>query len=453
MRFGSDFTWGVATSAYQIEGAAGDDGREPSIWDEFCQVPGAIVGAEDGSRAADHYHRIPADVALMADLGVGAYRFSISWSRVLHADGRPNPRGIDFYSRLVDELLGHGIKPWPTLYHWDLPASLPGGWLNRDTAGRFADYAELLGASLGDRVRRWSTLNEPWCSSILGYGTGEHAPGHRRLSEALTAAHHLLLGHGLGSEALRATVSGACLGITLNFTPALPADPDAEADVETCRRIDALAHRLFLDPVFGRGYPSDLIADVGDAWPAAAIRPDDLDRIAAPLDWFGVNNYNTNLVRHGAGPATGQFLTAPGATLVRRPKLPLTDMGWEVDPDGFRDLLVRLHTEYTADAQVPMVVTENGAAMPDVVGSDGRVHDTDRIDYLSRHLLALGEAISAGVDVRGYFLWSLLDNFEWALGYGKRFGIVRISENLDRVPKDSADFYAQVCRSGEVSGG
>ncbi len=450
-RFPDGFLWGTATAAYQIEGAAALGGREPSIWDEFCARSGVILDGSDGSVAVDHYHRYEQDVALMAELGYPAYRFSVSWSRVLRGDGTVNPDGLAFYDRLVDALLARGIEPWVTLYHWDLPASLPGGWLNRDTARRFADYAGVVHAALGDRVPTWTTLNEPWCSAFLGYGSGLHAPGRRDPEEALTAAHHLLLAHGLGVQALRAA-GAARVGITLNFTPVEPADPTRPEDVDVARRVDGTSNRIFVEPVLRGAYPADVIADAGARWPTAAIHAGDLAAVAAPIDVLGVNYYTTSRVR--AGQASDQpipHVTAPGAQDVTR-GLPITAMGWEVDPDGLRALLVRLHREYAGPAGVPLVVTENGAAFADAIDADGRIDDPDRIDYLRRHLDAALAAIGEGVDLRGYLVWSFIDNFEWSYGYTKSFGVVAVDDRLRRRPKASAHWLGRAFANRSAAG-
>lgn len=449
VQFPAGFLWGVATSAYQIEGAAALDGRTPSIWDEFCQRPGAIRDGSSGDVAVDHYHRFREDVALMADLGVTAYRFSVSWTRAVRPDGSVNPAGMNFYSRLVDELLGHGIQPWVTLYHWDLPAHLAGGWTARDTAYRFGEYAALTHRALGDRVATWTTLNEPWCSAFLGYGSGEHAPGRQDPGEALLAAHHLMLAHGLGVQALRS--GGASqVGLTLNFTPVMAADPSQATDVEVARRVDGVANRLFADPVFHGRYPVDVIVDAGSLWPVGAIRDGDLALISQPIDVLGVNFYSSQAVtaaEHLILPSA--HVTAGHADVVSR-GLPRTAMGWEVDPDAFRDLLVRLHRDYAGPAGVGLVVTENGAAYADEQVIDGVVQDEDRIDYVRHHLRAAYAALAAGVDLRGYFLWSLIDNFEWAFGYSKKFGIVGVDEHLNRRPKLSARWFARVVSEGRV---
>lgn len=473
-QFPASFLWGAATAAFQVEGAASEDGRTDSIWDALCRVPGAITGGDDGTRAVDHYHRYREDVALMRELGVGAYRFSTSWARVRPDGGAPNPAGLDFYSRLVDELLGAGITPWLTLYHWDLPQALQerGGWTRRETADRFVEYALTVHDALADRVRIWTTLNEPWCSAFLGYANGEHAPGHADPVEGVRAAHHLLLAHGLTVRELRARDPQAQLGITLNLTVADPADSDSAADVDAARRVDGAQNRIFLDPLFRGAYPADVRSDMAAYWPEDLVHDGDLEIIATPIDVLGVNYYTGGAV---AGPADGEPAgwapdrSAPvGANgLPRRPLpvgsenlrstprgLPTTAMGWEVQPEGLTRVLTRMQAEYTGPAGVGLYVTENGAAYDDVADSAGHVQDRDRTDYLSQHLRALHDALDAGVDVRGYFVWSLLDNFEWAHGYGKRFGIVRVDyETLARIPKASARWYSAVARTGTVPAG
>ena len=459
LQFPPGFLWGTATSAFQVEGAHDVDGRVPSIWDEFCTVPGAIEGGDDGRLGVDHYHRYREDIALMAELGLNSYRFSVSWPRVLDGD-RVNQAGVDFYSRLVDELLAAGIEPWLTLYHWDLPVTLPGGWTNRDTAYRFADYATMLHDRLGDRVPTWTTLNEPWCSSFLSYAAGEHAPGHTDPTEAVRAMHHLLLGHGLATQALRSAGAGR-LGITLNFSPVLPASEDP-ADLSVARRIDGTANRAFIHPIFTGGYPADVRADLDPWWDQDLVADGDLAAISTPIDVLGVNYYATSMVRAAreddpTGPFTVRgrrrdtpHVAAPDAVVVDR-GLPRTAMDWEVEADGLRRLLLWLHRDYTGPAGIPLVVTENGAAYPDDhLGPDGAVADADRIGYLRDHLAAVHAAIAEGADVRGYLEWSLLDNFEWAWGYGRRFGIVAVDAALDRIPKASAAWYGAVARQGGV---
>jgi beta-glucosidase len=461
LAFPAGFLWGAATAAYQIEGAAAEDGRTPSIWDTFCRVPGAVVDGDTGDVACDHYHRMPEDVAMMRELGLASYRFSVAWSRVRPDGGAVDQRGLDFYRRLVDELNDAGIRPWLTLYHWDLPQALEdaGGWTNRDTAYRFAEYAATLHDAIGDRVPVWTTLNEPWCSAFLGYTGGQHAPGRQEGVAGLVAAHHLLLGHGLVVDELRRRGAGNDLGITLNFTVADPHDPSDEADRDAARRIDGLHNRVFLDPVFRGQYPADVLADTGhllwrgEPWPSV-VRDGDLGLISAPLDALGVNYYKGDSVSgrphaavtgvdgaHAARPTRTPFVGCEDVTFPSR-GLPVTDMGWEVQPEGLTRLLVRLARDYDVP---PMYLTENGAAYADVPGEDGQVHDPERIAYVAAHLRAVHTAIEQGADVRGYFYWSLLDNFEWAYGYAKRFGIVHVDyDSLERVPKDSARWYAGV---------
>ncbi len=456
--FPPTFLFGAATAAYQIEGAAHEDGRRDSIWDVFCRVPGAVVNADNGDIACDHYHRYRDDVTLMANLGLQTYRFSTSWSRVRPDGGALNPKGVDFYSRLVDELLGHGILPWLTLYHWDLPQALEeaGGWANRDTAYRFAEYALDMHDALGDRVTNWTTLNEPWCSSFLSYIGGEHAPGRQDPAAGLAAGHHLLLAHGLGVQALRARDPQLRLGITLNLTVADPLDPSDPADVDAARRIDGQFNRFFLDPIFRGEYPTDVLEDVAGLGLEAAVQLDDLSIISAPIDALGVNYYHGELVgaRLPSEPMTTQ---APSERPKRSPfpaaggvhwharALPRTAMNWEVQPEGLTRLLCRVHHEYTDAAGVSLAVTENGAAYDDTVGPDGAVHDDERVLFLRQHLAAILDAIDDGVPVRGYFYWSLLDNFEWAWGYDKRFGIVHVDyETQERTLKDSALVYRRI---------
>ncbi|GAA3775705.1 GH1 family beta-glucosidase [Micromonospora maritima] len=441
------FRWGVATSSYQIEGAVAEDGRTPSIWDTFCRVPGAVANGDHGDVACDHYHRMPEDVALIADLGLDTYRFSVAWPRVQPGGrGSANPAGLAFYDRLVDELLGRGVDPWVTLYHWDLPQELEdaGGWPNRDTAYRFADYAELVFAALGDRVRTWTTLNEPWCSAMLGYAYGDHAPGRRDLGDGIAAAHHLLLGHGLATRRLRAAAQSPIeLGLTVNLSTADPAT-DSAADRDAARAADGLGNRLYLDPVLRGAYPQDVVADLAAEGVPIPVQDGDLEVIATPIDVLGVNYYFGQL--HSGVDEQGRDRDDAGRPVRRvvRRDLPRTAMDWEIVPESFTDLLVRLHRDYPG---VPMVITENGAAFDDKPDAEGFVADDDRVDYLTEHLRAVARARQAGADLRGYFAWSLLDNFEWAYGYDKRFGIVRVDyETQRRTPKRSALWYRDTVR-------
>ncbi|WP_211198932.1 GH1 family beta-glucosidase [Phytoactinopolyspora limicola] len=451
--FPPGFVWGAATAAYQIEGAATVDGRGASIWDTFSHTPGAVHDGDTGDTACDHYHRYPDDVALMARLGLGAYRFSIAWPRIQpRGSGPANPAGLDFYDRLVDSLFGHGIEPIVTLYHWDLPQALEddGGWATRDTAYRFAEYAALVHERLGDRVHRWITLNEPWCAAFLGYASGIHAPGRTDPAAAFAAAHHLLLGHGLAVRSLRDAGAGE-IGITLNPAAVRPADPSAEDDAAAARTIDGLHNRIFLDPLFGRGYPADVVDVVRRFTDPAWMQPGDDDIIAAPLDLLGVNYYTPTVVAARAGtPPSAVYPGSDGIEFQAVPG-PVTAMGWPIEPASFTTLLTRLAADYSG---VPIWITENGAAFDDHHDpATDRVADPDRIHYLDGHLRAVHAALSAGVDVRGYLVWSLLDNFEWAEGYRKRFGIVFVHyPTQNRVPKDSARWYQAVINRGGLPG-
>ncbi|MGR6318112.1 GH1 family beta-glucosidase [Micromonospora soli] len=456
LTFPPGFLWGAATAAYQIEGAATEGGRTPSIWDTFSHAEGRTVGGHTGDVACDHYHRMPADVRLMAELGLRSYRFSVSWPRVQPGGAGPaNQEGMDFYRRLVDELLAHGIEPWLTLYHWDLPQPLEdaGGWPARDTPARFADYAELVADALGDRVRYFTTLNEPWCSAFLGYGSGVHAPGRSDGAAAVRAGHHLMLGHGLAVQALRASRPEAQLGITVNLYPVTPAS-DSPADADAARRIDGLANRFFLDPVLRGAYPADLQADLREVTDFGHVRDGDLAVISTPLDLVGVNYYSRYVVAAAEGPTPEAYWRAPscwpGSADVRfvTRGVPVTDMDWEIDAPGLVETLERVHRDYT---DLPLYVTENGSAFVDAV-VDGRVDDPDRLAYFDAHLRAAHAAISAGVPLKGYFAWSLMDNFEWAWGYTKRFGMVYVDyDSQARIPKSSARWYAEVVRRNGLS--
>ena len=463
-----NFLFGAATAAYQIEGAAFEDGRTASIWDAFARVPGAVIDADNGDVACDHYHRYPQDVALMKELGLQTYRFSTSWSRVRPDGGAVNEKGVDFYKRLVDELLANDIEPWLTLYHWDMPQALEekGGWTSRDTVDRFLEYAGTMHDALGDRVHYWTTLNEPWCSSFLSYTAGVHAPGRMDIGDGMLAAHHLLLAHGKTVQELRTRDPKLDLGITLNLTVADPADAQAPADLDAARRIDGQFNRWFLDPVFRGVYPDDIIRDFHKVDSAAvtrweqAVLPGDLAAISTPLDALGVNYYHGEMVTGTAPeqePAGGDAPTerqtrspypaADGIHWVER-GLARTSMGWEVQPEGLTRLLKRVSDEYAAG--IPLYVTENGAAYDDVREGD-RVADDERRTFLVEHVKAIADAVDAGVDVRGFFYWSLLDNYEWAWGYEKRFGIVRVEyDTQERVVKDSGLEYARIIAARAV---
>jgi len=425
------FVWGVATASYQIEGAAREDGRGESIWDRFCATPGKVRLGDTGEIACDFYHRYRDDIGLMRQLGLDAFRFSVAWPRILpDGRGRVNAAGLDFYDRLVDELLGNGIEPYVTLYHWDLPQTLEdaGGWPARATVDAFCEYVEVVAGRLGDRVGHWITHNEPWVVSWLGYGFGAHAPGRVSERDALAAAHHVLLSHGRAVEILRSASPQARVGITLNLDHPDPASSDP-ADVAATQWVDGFHNRWYLDPIFRGSYPADMV----DAW--ADLLPDihdgDLAEIATPIDFLGVNNYSSPLV--AADPDGGR------AQIVRRADAEHTDMGWEITPDGFHDLLVRLKRDYDPPA---IYVTENGAAFSDVRSHDGTIGDPERQGYLDDYLHAAARALAEDVPLRGYFAWSLLDNFEWAWGYWKRFGLVYVDfATLERIPKGSFHWY------------
>ncbi len=438
--FPADFVWGAATAAYQIEGAVDAHGRTPSIWDTFSGIPGRVRNGDTGLMACDHVRRYQEDVELMRELGLAAYRFSLSWPRILpHGRSRPSRAGLDFYDRLVDELLAAGITPWATLYHWDLPQPLEnaGGWPARGTAERFAELAEVAAGRLGDRVQHWITLNEPWCSAFLGYGSGIHAPGVSDGLAAVRASHHLLLGHGMAVEAVRAAAPAAQVGITLNLYPVTPAD-ERPASVEAARRVDGLQNRWFLDPVFRGSYPADVVDDLGPLLEDDLVRDGDLATISVPLDFVGINYYTRHTVRGSAYPGTN------GAEFVGR-GLPTTATGWEVDPDGLVEVLTRVTRDYTP---LPIYVTENGSAWFDEVAADGSVDDPERVAFLSDHLAASSRAIHEGANVAGYFAWSLLDNFEWAEGYAMRFGLVHVDfASQRRTTKASGHWYRGLIRA------
>ncbi|MDH2444223.1 GH1 family beta-glucosidase [Amnibacterium sp. CER49] len=459
MAFPDGFLFGSATASYQIEGAVDEDGRRPSIWDTFSRTPGKVVNGDTGDVADDHYHRLDEDLDLMASLGLEAYRFSIAWPRVIpEGRGAVNQAGLDFYSRLVDGLLARGIRPVATLYHWDLPQVLEdeGGWTVRSTAEAFADYARVVGQALGDRVHTWTTLNEPWCAAYLGYAAGVHAPGITDRLASLKAVHHLNLAHGLALKALREVVKpDAEFSVTLNLHVFRPV---GDTGLDAQRRVAALGNAAFLGPMLEGVYPTDMLEVTRSITDWSFVEEGDLETINQPIDVLGVNYYSSSNVRlwdgagersradgHNAGTATPwpgaedvEFLPTEG---------PHTDMGWNIDPAGLEDLLTALSERYPG---LPLMVTENGAAFPDEV-RDGRVHDADRIDYVRRHLQAVQNVIARGVDVRGYFVWSLMDNFEWAFGYTKRFGIVRVDyDTLERTRKDSADWFAEVIRTREL---
>ncbi|GAA3195887.1 GH1 family beta-glucosidase [Actinocorallia longicatena] len=453
--FPEGFVWGTATAAYQIEGSVNADGRGVSIWDTFAHTPGRTLLGDTGDVANDHYVRFREDVALMADLGVTGYRFSLSWPRI-RPNGRTNEQGLDFYRRLADELLAVGITPFATLYHWDLPQELEdaGGWPARDTAYRFADYASVAHDALGDRVHDWITVNEPWCAAFLGYGSGDHAPGVRDSRAAVRAAHHLLLAHGLAAPILRS--GEGRVGAAPNLYAVSPAS-DAPEDLDAARRVDGLQNRFFLDALLKGSYPVDVLEDLEPFGFDEAIQPGDMGVIGGPIDFLGINYYSRHTVS-GLPDADGHVATSPFAGASPWPGAehvafvhggrPVTDMGWEIDPEGLHEILTRVAKEYPA---VPLYITENGAAYPDEL-VDGECADPERVAYLEGHLRACHDAISDGVPLKGYFAWSFMDNFEWGWGYGKRFGLVHVDYDTQvRTPKSSARWFGDVARHNGLS--
>lgn len=459
--FPADFVWGVATASYQIEGGVTEDGRTPSIWDTFSHTPGRVLNGDTGDVASDHYHRWESDLDILRELGVKAYRFSLAWPRIQpQGPNTVEQQGLDFYSRLVDGLVARGIHPVATLYHWDLPqwAEDAGGWPVRDTAKRFEEYTRIAVEALGDRVGMWTTLNEPWCSAFLGYASGVHAPGRHEAAAALAAVHHFNVAHGLGGRVVRELAPESQLSVTLNLHVVRPAS-DSEPDRDAARRIDALGNRAFLGPMLEGAYPADLLSDTASVTDWSFVQDGDEKLARVPLDVLGVNYYTTNrfTTRSGTTPGAGadghghsrftpwvgagdvDFLAQPG---------PRTAMGWNIDPNGMVELLVRMHEEYPS---LPLMITENGAAFHDVPDADGTVHDPERVAYLHDHIDAVGAAMEAGADVRGYFLWSFLDNFEWAYGFDRRFGIIHVDyETQRRIWKDSAHWYRELVASGRI---
>ncbi|NYF98841.1 GH1 family beta-glucosidase [Janibacter cremeus] len=445
MSYPDGFLWGVSTAAYQIEGAVDEDGRGRSVWDTFCEQPGVIADGSSGAVACDHYHRYAEDVALMRELGVGGYRFSIAWPRVLPTgSGAVNAAGLDFYDRLVDELCAAGIAPVPTLFHWDTPQAVEdeGGWLARDTAHRFAEYAAVVADRLGDRVPHWITINEPREVTMLGYGLGVHAPGRTGLFEALPVAHHLLLGHGLAVQSLRAT-GARSIGVAASHNPTWSAG-ESTADREAAELFDHLNNWLFADALV-RG-------DYGEGWnELLPVQDGDMSIISQPLDWYGVNYYNpTRVGAPGSGSSEVDGVSTPdGLPFSFTPitDVPQTDFGWPVVPEGLTQILMTMRHRY-GEAMPPVMITENGCSYDDPIAADGRIADERRIDYLDSHLTALREAICQGVDVRGYFTWSLLDNFEWAEGFRQRFGLVHVDyDTLARTRRDSFHWFAEHIRA------
>ena len=444
--FPDGFLWGAATSAYQIEGAWNEDGKGESIWDRFCHTPGNIQDDSTGDVACDHYHRWPEDVALMKELGLKSYRFSVSWPRILpDGRGKVNQAGLDFYSRLVDGLLEAGIEPFLTLYHWDLPQSLQdeGGWAVRSTAEAFVEYADVVSRHLGDRVKHWITHNEPWAASIMGHQNGAHAPGLRDYPTALKVSHHLLLSHGWAVPVLHRNSPGAEVGITLVLFPLLPGSSNTGV-LPIFRKFDGYFNRWFLDPLYGRRYPADVVADhiaAGHLPPDGLtfVEPGDLEAIAAQTDFLGVNYYSPVILRSEVPPDSENELLM---LLYHGPEYEYTNIGMMVYPDGLYHLLNRLHFEYHPGK---IYITENGASYSDGPDADGRVRDQRRLNYLRDHLASAHRSIECGVPLAGYFAWSLMDNFEWSFGYAQRFGIVWVDYGTQRrIPKDSALWYKQV---------
>ncbi|MFZ9724822.1 MAG: GH1 family beta-glucosidase [Candidatus Nanopelagicaceae bacterium] len=434
----SEFVWGVATSSYQIEGAANEGGRGQSIWDTFCKVPGKVANFENGDMACDHYHRYKEDLDLMKWMGVKAYRFSVAWPRVIpDGVGRVNEMGLDFYDRLIDSLLEREIAPWLTMYHWDLPEALQirGGWNNREVVEWFGEYAEVLTSRFGDRVKNWMTLNEPLCSAWLGHLYGDMAPGIKDLQTALNVSHHLLMSHGLACQVIRSNVSEANVGIVINVTPAVPAT-DNQDDRNAAQLADGFDNRWFLDPVFGRTYPADVIDTLGAS---PEIHSGDMKLIAQDLDFLGLNFYFRQTV------AADQNSKPLPIRSVNRENVKRTAMNWEVHPQAFEEILLRISKEYSPKA---IYITENGSAWNDEV-INGEIIDDERIDYLARHLDAMRSAKNQGAPILGYFAWSFLDNFEWAYGYEKRFGLIYVDyKTQKRTPKKSAFFYRQLLLNG-----
>jgi beta-glucosidase len=453
-RFPASFLWGAATASYQIEGAFDEDGRGQSIWDTFSHTPGNVLNNDTGDIADNHYHRMEEDVRMMQRLGLQAYRFSIAWPRILPGgEGEINDSGLDFYDRLVDRLMEAGIRPWATLYHWDLPQALQdrGGWGNRAILEQFTRYTEAVVQRLGDRVKDWITLNEPHVFAYLGHYWGGHAPGLRSLPLANQVAHNALVAHGRAVSVVRALSHDARVGITLNLNMSYPSS-DLPADRQATRFADGQLDRWFLDPLYGRGYPADMLALYGDAVPE--IEAGDMDAIATPTDFLGINYYSNRFVRAVSSDVNELGFSQLGAEELVQAGYEVTAMGWPVMSDGLRELLVRLHREYHPHA---IYITENGAAFDDSVETDSsgasRVHDPRRVEYLKEHFAAARRAISEGVPLRGYFAWSLMDNFEWALGYDKRFGIVYVDyQTQQRVLKDSALYYQQVIQANQALG-
>lgn len=441
VNFPKDFLWGATTAAYQIEGAVGEDGRGKSIWDRFSHTTGKIANGETGDVACDHYHRYQEDIALMKKLGLKGYRFSIAWPRIFpEGKGGINQKGLDFYSKLADGLLEAGIEPMATLYHWDLPQTLQdnGGWANRETVHYFNDYAAVIFKALGDRIKLWITHNEPWVASFTGNALGEHAPGFNDYGLAVQVGHHLLLSHGLAVKTFRdLAVKNGKIGITLNLSPTYPAS-EAPEDKQAASIADGYYNRWFLDPIFKGAYPADLLKLFSDQFGSMRVETGDLGLIAAPIDFLGVNYYFRKVVRHsGSNPIFGFEELRPAGVY--------TEMDWEIYPQSLYDLLIRIDQDYN---HPHLYITESGAAFKDELIIDGKVEDDDRLEYIKGHLTEAERAIRAGVKLDGYLVWSLIDNFEWAFGYAKRFGLIRVDyQTQQRIWKKSADWYRETIRN------
>ena len=437
-QFPKDFVWGAATSSYQIEGSTQVDGRGQSIWDTFAAIPGKTHNGENGDPGCDHYNRWASDLDLMKDMGLEAYRFSVAWPRVIpNGRGQVNEKGMAFYERLVDGLLERGITPWLTMYHWDLPQALEdkGGWPNRDTVHAFEEYAQVLSSRLGDRVKHWITHNEPWCTAVLGYGLGIFAPGLKDKKLELQTAHHLLLSHGLSVPIIRENSKDAQVGMAPNLWPIYPAS-DSSEDEMAATRMDGFANRWYLDPIYGRGYPKDMLEAYAQILPK--IHDGDLEKIAVPTDFLGVNYYIRHVVKHGSNEAGFEFVQTD---------LERTDMGWEIYPDGLRDLMVRLKNDYPVKS---LIITESGSCYDDTL-LEGQINDEGRRKYLERHLESAHVAVQEGAPLDGYFAWSLMDNYEWAEGYARRFGLVHVDfETQERTLKKSGLYYRNFLRAGEL---
>ncbi|WP_456276210.1 GH1 family beta-glucosidase [Bacillus sp. AK128] len=446
IQFPKDFIWGTATSSYQIEGAVKEDGRGESIWDRFCRIPGKVQNKENGDIACDHYHLYEDDIKLIKSLGVQSYRFSVAWSRIFpEGTGTPNPKGLDFYKRLINSLLEHDIEPLLTMYHWDLPQLLQdkGGWMNRDMTDYFTDYATYLYQELGDTVKKWGTHNEPWVVSYKGYSLGNAAPGYLDFRSHLKASHHLLLSHGKAVQAFRELgPKGGEIGITLNIEPTYPLEDNEECK-KAARIKDGFSNRWFLDPVLKGSYPQDLVDMYSKFETFDYIKNGDLEVTSSPMDFLGVNYYSISTNKPGNEGELG-FLGVESVKTGR----PVTYMDWEIEPQGLVDTLKRIKEDY---GDIPVYITENGAAYDDQVEEDGSVNDEDRRSYIEMHLKACKEAIDAGVNLKGYYLWSLMDNFEWRYGYSKRFGMVRVDyDTLKRTPKNSALWYKKVIEANAI---